>query len=145
LRDGNLVFSFKRGQGAVRLSISVPVFRIDAEVDALYAILNQGHSTQGRSGPRFGTQYENRRQLNEHLAAYKKATKEPRQAQRILAQLYLRTVEGESSSAGGERDNPNGVFRLSGLNLATTQLPWFIAHGSPGAYNLKTSKLQRTL
>jgi len=74
----------------------------------------------------------NRRQLNEHLAAYKKATKEPRQAQLILAQAYLRTVEGESRSVGGERINPNGVFRLSGLNIFTIQLPWFIAHGSPG-------------
>src|SRR5438270_273334 len=99
---------------------------------ALYAILNQGRPTQGRSGPRFGNQFQNRRQLNEHLAAYKKVTKEPRQVQRILTQEYLRTVEGESSDVGGESHNPSGVFCLSDLNLATTQLPWFIAHGSPG-------------
>jgi hypothetical protein len=129
----------------VLLSGSVPVFRIDAEGDALYAILNQGHSTQGRSGPCFGTQYQNRRQLNEHLAAYKKATKEPGQVQWILAQTCVRTLEGESSDVGGESNKPNGVFHLSGPNLATTQLPWFIAHGSPGAYNLNTPTLQRTL
>jgi hypothetical protein len=116
----------------VLLSSSVPVFQIDAERDALYAILNQGRPTQGRSGPRFGKQYQNRSQLNEHLAAFKKVTKEPRQVQWILAQEYLRTAEGESSDVGGESHNPNGVFHLSDLNLATTQLPWFIAHGSPG-------------
>jgi hypothetical protein len=145
LRDDNLVFSFERGQRAVLLSSSVPVFRIDAEGDALYAILNQGHSTQGRSGPRFGTQYQNRRQLNEHLAAFKKATKEPRQVQWILAQAYLRTVEGESSGVDGESNNPNGVFYLSVL----TQPP-LSYHGSLlmvplGAYNLTTPTLQRTL
>src|SRR5579872_1100567 len=41
LRDDNLVFSFKYGQGAALLSSSVPAFRIDEEVDALYAIFNQ--------------------------------------------------------------------------------------------------------
>jgi hypothetical protein len=50
LRDDKLGFSFKRGRRAVLLSSSVPVFRIDAEGDALYAILNQGHSTQGGLG-----------------------------------------------------------------------------------------------
>jgi hypothetical protein len=60
LRDDNLVFSFERGQRAVLLSSSVPVFRIDAEGDALYAILNQGIRPRGglghASGPNIRTE-----------------------------------------------------------------------------------------
>ena len=66
------------------------------------------------------------------LQPIRKLPKNPGRRNGFWLKTYLRTVEGESSDVGGECNNPNGVFRLSGLNLATTQLPWFIAHGSPG-------------
>src|SRR5256885_7686229 len=85
-----------------------------------------GEGARATSRPKIRTE----QQSNEYLASYKKATKEPRQVQRILVQPCFRSAERENGSLGGETYNPNGLWHLSGPNSATTQLPWFIAHGS---------------